>query len=591
MKDVFISAARGDISLDVAIENVKLVNVFTGEVYPAAIGIKQDRIAHVTVPGERRLNAVTRIDGNGAFAIPGWIDTHVHIESSMLTPAAYAEAVLPHGTTTVATDPHEIANVLGEEGVRYMVEASRDLDLRVLTFLPSCVPSAPAVETAGADFTPEEIGRMLAWEEIEGLAEVMNYPGVIHQDERMMGILAAQKLSGKTVQGHAPAVSGRDLSAYLMAGVDSDHESRTGEEALEKIRAGMFVEIRESSFSLNAGPIAAAIKGKGYLPNVCLCSDDVKANHLLERGHINHVARRLIEEGIEPIEAIRFGTLNAARRLNRPDLGAIAVGRSADIVLLNDLQSLQATDVWNAGKQVVREGRLVRSQPRVKAPAHFFETVRVGELHPQDFAIRVNDAVESADIRVIEYDYAPGIPTDFMAVKLPVKNGEVAVEAYRGRKGPLNRIGVFHRHGRNQNRSVGVLAGYGIVAGAVATTVAHDSHHLAVLGTDPTDMAIAGNLLRRKNGGMIAVCNGEVIAELPLPLAGLMSERSARELSPVIDHFVERLQQTIMPGKNPIHRLIAVTLPVIPRAKISDRGLVDVERQRLVSLVIDADQA
>ncbi|PTM60054.1 adenine deaminase [Desmospora activa] len=588
MKDDLISAARGDVQLDVAIQNVKMVNVFTGEVYPAAIGIKQDRIAHVTAPGETHLDAATTIDGNGAFAIPGWIDTHVHIESSMLTPAAYAEAVLPHGTTTVATDPHEIANVLGEEGVRYMVEASRELDLRVLTFLPSCVPSAPGLETAGADFTPAVIARMLAWEEIDGLAEVMNYPGVIQQDERMMGILAAWKQSGKSVQGHAPTVSGRDLSAYLMAGVNSDHESRTGEEALEKIRAGMFVEIRESSFSLNAGPIAATIKDKGYLPNVCLCSDDVKANHLLERGHINHVARRLIEEGIEPIDAIRYGTLNAARRLNRSDLGAIAVGYRADIVLVNDLQSLQATDVWVNGKAVVRESRLTRPQSRVEAPAYFFETVRVGELQPKDFAIRVDTAADTADIRVIEYDYAPGIPTDFMPVTLPVQNGEVMLEDYQGRKGPLNRIGVFHRHGGNQNRFVGVLAGYGVVAGAVATTVAHDSHHLAVLGTDPADMALAGNLLREKNGGMIAVHAGEVIAELPLPLAGLMSERSAHALAPDIDTFVERLQQTIMPGKNPIHRLIAVTLPVIPRAKITDLGLVDVDRQRLVPLVITA---
>ncbi|WP_199619757.1 amidohydrolase family protein [Paenibacillus alkalitolerans] len=316
MKIEMISAAKGEFPLDLAITNIKLVNVFTGEIYPAAIGVYRDRIVHVTQPGETELEARAIVDGKGKYAIPGLIDTHVHIESSMVTPGAYAAAVLPHGTTTIVTDPHEIANVLGEEGIAYMIQASKGLDLRVLTFLPSCVPSAPAVETAGADFTAEVVERLIEWDDIDGLAEVMNYVGVIEQHERMRGIVEAARKAGKIAQGHAPTVRGRSLSAYLTAGIDSDHECRNGEEALEKIRAGMIVEIRESSMSFNAEAIVAHIRDKGYLPNVTLCSDDVFANDLVARGHINHVVRRVIEEGVEPVNAIRFGTLNAAERLD-----------------------------------------------------------------------------------------------------------------------------------------------------------------------------------------------------------------------------------------------------------------------------------
>ncbi|MFC7394992.1 adenine deaminase [Scopulibacillus cellulosilyticus] len=588
MKNKMVSAARGELSLDLSIENIKLVNVFTGEIYPAAIGIFEDKIVHVTRPGETALEAKQVIDGKGKYAIPGLIDTHLHIESSMLTPWAYAEAVLPHGTTTIVTDPHEIGNVLGAEGVDYMIKASKGLALRILTFLPSCVPSAPGVETSGADFTPEVIEELINREDIDGLAEVMNYVGVIQQDDRMPKILEAAKKAGKIAQGHAPTVTGRDLSAYLVSGVDSDHECRTGEEALEKIQAGMFVEIRESSFSLNAAAICEYIKDKGYLPNVCLCSDDVKANDLLQRGHMNHVVRRCIEEGISPVNAIRYGTLNAAERLKRRDLGAIAPGRIADIVLLENIETMVVSDVFTSGKQIFSDGKLLREQNKVNPPSRFFNTVKVPDIKEDDFTITVEQkGASKAKVRVIEYDYAPGIPTNFMEVTLPVVDGEIVLNHYDGKKAPLNYIGVYHRHGKNNNKTVGILAGYGIEEGAVATSVAHDCHHLAVLGTNKKDRALAANRVKELNGGMAAFKNGELVAELPLPVAGLMSTATAEELAPEIDKFVNLLEREIMPGKNPIHRLIAVTLPVIPKAKISDLGLVDVDKQEIVPLVLE----
>ncbi|HEY4553498.1 MAG TPA: adenine deaminase [Bacillaceae bacterium] len=587
MNRELIAAARGDKELDLAIENIQLVNVFTGEIYPCAIGVYKGKIAYVTRPGETTLEAKTILDGQGKFAVPGFIDTHVHIESSMLTPSAYAEVVLPHGTTTIVTDPHEIGNVLGEDGVRYMIDASKELDLRVMTFAPSCIPAAPAVETAGADFTPEVLDRMMLWEDIDGLAEVMNYVGVIEEDERMMGVLEAAERSGKVAQGHAPTVSGRDLSAYLVTGVNSDHECRTGEEALEKLQAGMYVEIRESSFSFNMAPIAEVIRDKGYLPNVCLCSDDVIAHDLLRKGHMNHIVRRAIEEGIKPVDAIRYATLNAANRLERYDIGAIAPGRLADVVLMENLESAVVSDVLISGEHIVKEGKLIKKQPQMATPDPYLDTVQIPELKADDFSIVIEEPeVSEATVRAIEYDYAPGIPTNFLEVTLPVENGRLVLEAYEGKKGPLNLIGVFHRHGKNENRSHGILAGFGVVEGAVATTVAHDSHNLAVLGVNQEDMAMAANELKKRNGGMIAVKDGKVVAHIPLPLAGLMSLDSAEQLSPVIEDFVENLQKDIMPGKNPIHRMIVVTLPVIPKAKITDLGLVDVDRQELVPLIV-----
>lgn len=582
-----VASARGDAPIEVAIENVKLVNVFSGEIYPAAIGITQDRIVHVTAPGVTELEADKRIDGKGLYAIPGLIDTHIHVEVSMLTPSQFAEAVLVHGTTTVLTDPHEIANVLGERGVRYMVDAAEGLDLRMMNMLSSCVPAAPGLETSGADFTPEAIEKMLAWDGIYGLGEVMNYHGVIHNDERMVGILEANERAGKLVQGHAPRVSGRDLSAYMVAGPNSDHESRTGEEALEKIRAGMIVELREGSFSLSIAECAPLIKDMGYLPNVCFCSDDLLPHDLADRGHMNYIVRKAIEEGIDPVNAIRYATLNSAERLERKDLGAIAAGRLADIVLVEQLETMKVVDVFTSGKLIVSEGKLVSPQRVVEPPADFLQTVKLPEITEEDLVLAIDDKnATEADVRVIEYDVAPGIPTDFLEVTLPVKDGKLIPEAYEGAKGPLCRVAVFHRHGLNQNRNLGLLAGYGIVDGAVATTVAHDSHNLAVLGVNTRDMVIAANALRESQGGFVAVKNGEVIAHLPFPLAGLMSTEPSDILVPKLKTFVDILLKEIMPGKNPIHRMIAVTLPVIPKAKITDVGLVEVESQQFMPFIM-----
>jgi adenine deaminase len=583
-----VASARGDVPIDIVIENVRLVNVFSGEIYPAAIGITEDKIVHVTAPGVTVLEAKQRIDGKGLFAIPGLIDTHIHIEVSMLTPAQFAETVLIHGTTTVLTDPHEIANVLGERGVRYMVDAASGLDLRMMNMLPSCVPAAPSVETSGADFTPEAVERMLAWDGIHGLGEVMNYHGVIHDDPRMVGILEANERAGKLVQGHAPRVSGRDLSAYLIAGPNSDHESRTGEEAIEKLRAGMIVEIREGSFSLNLSDCAKFIKDMGYLSNVCFCADDLLPHDLLERGHMDFIVRKAIAEGISPVNAIRYATINSAERLERKDLGAIAAGRIADIVLVEQLETMKVIDVFTSGRLVVSEGKLIRPQPNLTPPEDFFQTVKLPEIMEEDLVLWVKDKTATeARVRVIEYDVAPGIPTDFLEVTLPVQNSRLIPEAYQGEKGPLCRVAVFHRHGLNENRNLGLLAGYGIMEGAVATTVAHDSHNLAVLGVNTRDMVIAANELRKSQGGFVAVKNGEVIAHLPFPLAGLMSTERAETLVPKLKSFIEVLLKEIMPGKNPIHRMIAVTLPVIPKAKITDIGLVEVESQQLLPFIME----
>ncbi|MFD2617514.1 adenine deaminase [Terrilactibacillus laevilacticus] len=584
-KNLYISAAKGDITIDLAIENIKLVNVFSGEIYPANIGIYQDKIVHVDHTGKEDLKAKEVVDGKGKYAIPGLIDTHLHIESSMITPGAYAEAILPHGTTTIVTDPHEIGNVLGEKGIEFMIEASKDLDLRILTFLPSCVPSAPGVETTGADFTPDVVQKLIQWENIAGLAEVMNYVGVIEQDDRMLKIVEAAKKTGKTIQGHAPFVMGRDLSAYIVAGIDSDHECRTTEEAIERIRSGMYVEIRESSFSMNVNDLAKAINDKDYVPNVTLCSDDVKASDLIRRGTISHVIRQLIKEGIDPVNAIRFGTINAAQRLSRSDLGAISPGRIADIVLLDDLESMMISDVFTSGKHIVEKGKLQVEQTKIEPPQEFLQTVNIPEISEKDFSIKVNDPA-AKEIKINVIDYSNNI-TNFIKVSVPVENGEVSLEQDKGTKDPLIYIGVFHRHGRNNNQAIGVLSGFGIIGGAIATTIAHDCHNLVVLGSNKKDMVIAAKRIKELNGGMVAVEKGKIIAELPLPLAGLMSLESAYDLTPKIDLFERTLNETIMPDNNPISRLIPITLAVIPNARMTDIGLVDVNVQEFVPLLVE----
>jgi len=587
-REALIAAASGRREVDVVLRGVSVVNVFTGETSPGEIGIFQGRIAHVAGPDDPPLAAREVLDRRGLIAIPGLIDTHVHIESSMITAAHYAEAVLPHGTTTVLIDPHELANVLGLRGVRYMLESSADIPLRVLVMAPSCVPSALGVETAGASFDRAEIEEMLRWPRVVGLAEVMDYPGVLRGDGRMMRLLEATDAAGGLIQGHAPRVRGRLLSAYAAAGINSDHENREAADAIAKLRVGMYLEVRESSLSPNAAAMAAALRGRGYLPTVTLCSDDVVPEDLLRYGHIDHVARRLVEEGLDPVDVVRFATVNAANRLRRADLGALSPGRIADIALLSDLRGMRVEEVYRAGRLVARGGACVDDAAGVTAAVEGENTVHLpAGLTADAFRVRVPGVPDGeATIRVIDFNgrSAP-VRTTYATMRVAVAGGEVQLPA--GGEPACRLLAVVERHGRTGRTSCAVLRGFGPRDGAIATSVSHDSHNLTVVGTDRRDMLVACRALAESGGGIVLVRGGTVVAMIALPVAGLMSRAPAADVAREVAAFRRAAEEAGMVGERPFTGVVSLTLAVSPEGKLSDLGLIDVERQTLLPTVVE----
>lgn len=582
-----IAAALGDIELDLVLKNVTLLNVFTGETYPADIGVSQGRVAHVTAPGEERLTGRQVEDRSGLIAIPGLIDTHIHIESSMVTPAHYAQAVVPHGTTTVLIDPHELGNVSGLAGVRYMVDASEGIPLRVLIMAPSCVPSALGVETAGASFDQDEIAEMLTWPRVVGLAEVMDYPGVLRRDGRMMRLIEATEEAGGLIQGHGPGLTGRRLSAYRAAGIDSDHENRVPEEALAKLRAGMTLEVRESSLSLNAAAMASALRGHGYLPNVTLCSDDVTPEDLLRNGHIDYVARRLVEEGLDPIDVVRFATLNAANRLRRQDLGAISPGRIADIVLLSDLPTFSVEEVYSSGRLAARDGK-VRFTVDDSVGASSENTVRLPiNLSADSFRLRPPglEGREKAVVRIISWHPRAGAKTSFLEAEIPVRGGELDPPPDLDGE-TLNTLAVVDRHGTHGGTSTGLVRGFGLRRGALGSTVSHDSHQLTIMGASREDMLAAAHRLAEIGGGIVLVLDGTLMAEIPLPVAGLLSTEPAEAVAHQVARMREVAPRVGLPPDNSFMGIVSQTLAVSPFAKLSDLGLIDVNAQTLVPMVV-----
>lgn len=506
-----VAAARGDRPFDILISGGTLVDVVTGERRAADIGLVGPLIASVHAPGARS-DAKTVIDAHGGFITPGLIDTHMHVESSMVTPAEYARAVLPRGVTTVCWDPHEFGNVVGLDGVGWAVEAAEKLPLRFMVLAPSCVPSAPGIEVAGADFDAGKITEMLSWPGITGLAEVMNMRGVIDGDPRMAGIVNAGLQSGKLVCGHARGLQGADLAAFMAAGVASDHELTSADDLMSKLRTGLTIELRGSHDHL-LPEFVTALNALPHLPQtLTLCTDDVFPDDLLQAGGLDDVLRRLIRYGLSPDWAPRAATLNAAMRLKRDDLGLIAAGRRADIAIFNDLDSLRARHVIASGALVASGGKLLVELAET-APGALAGTMKLPSLTADDFRI----SAEGHRARIATIDQ-PRF-TRWGEMEAEVRDGHVILPE------GATLIAVAHRHGKVDSRpKVGVLTGWGHWRGALATTVSHDSHNLTVFGGNPEDMAVAANALIEAGGGMAVASGGKVDALLPLPLAGLVSE-------------------------------------------------------------------
>ena len=519
-----VAAARGDAAFDVLITGGTLVDVVTGELRAADIGIVGPLIASVHEPASRS-DAAQLVDASGAFVSPGLIDTHMHIESSMITPAAYAAAVVARGVTTIVWDPHEFGNVHGVEGVRWAAKSIENLPLRAILLAPSSVPSAPGLERGGADFDAGILADILSWPQIGGVAEIMNMRGVIDRDPRMSGIVQAGLVSEKLICGHARGLKDADLNAFMVAGVSSDHELVSAEDLMAKLRAGLTIELRGSHDHL-LPEFVEALNALGHLPQtLTLCTDDVFPDDLLRGGGLDDVVRRLVRYGLKPEWALRAATLNAAQRLGRADLGLIAAGRRADIVVFEDLSGFSPRHVLAGGRAVAEAGHMLVDIPACDAAA-LEGSMKLPLRAADDFRV----ACEGARVRLATID-RPRF-TQWGEAEAEVKDGFVVPPE------GATMISVTHRHGKAEPVTrTGFLTGWGRWNGAFATTVSHDSHNLTVFGGNAEDMALAANAVIATGGGMAVASEGKVTALLPLPLSGLVSDAPLEDVAQAFEEL------------------------------------------------------
>ncbi len=557
-----IDQARGLARADLVIKDARFLNIVTGELASGDIAVAGDRI----VGTYERYDGVTEIDGRGLIAVPGFIDTHLHCESTLVTPAEFDRCVLPRGTTTAICDPHEICNVLGETGLRYFLDSAEALAIDLRVQLSSCVP-ATGLDTAGARLDAADLVRHRGHPKVLGLAEFMNVPGVLAKDPGCLDKLAA--FQDGPIDGHSPLLGGRDLNAYLACGIRNCHESTSLEEGREKLRKGMQVLIREGTVCKDVAALAPLLD-IGTAPFLAFCTDDRNPREIAAEGHMDHLIRRAIAEGAPVTAVYRAATWSAARGFGLADRGLIAPGYRADIVLVEDLASC-------AVRTVIRNGRPVGADTfaglRTPPPVGL-GSVKLDPVEPALF--RTPAAGPTGPVIGV----VPGkILTEHLTMALPYRRGERHADP----AADVLKIAVLARHGINRNVGRGFVKGFGFQRGALASSVGHDSHNVIVVGADDADMAAAVNRLIQLQGGFVAVRDGQVLAELPLPIAGLMSDRPFEEVGRALDHLVAATQAMGSALADPFLQLAFLQLPVIPHLKITDCGLVDVDRFQVIA--------
>ncbi|MGB9742142.1 MAG: adenine deaminase [candidate division WOR-3 bacterium] len=568
----FLRVARGEAPADILLRGGQVVDVFTGEVRRADVVIKGGSIAGV---GLEYRQAKTVIDIPGLYVAPGFIEGHVHIESSLLSVREFARLCLINGTTTVVADPHEIANVSGVNGVEYIRRASQGLPVDFFIEVPSCVP-ATAMESAGATLGVREVAKLLKGERVIGLAEVMNYPGVIFGDPGILGKIELTRRAGKLIDGHAPGLTGLLLQAYAGAGIGSDHESVGPEEVREKLRAGMRVFIREGKAARNLTALLPVVNDFN-LRRFCLVADDPDPGDLLFDGHLNSLLRRAVSAGLNPVAAIQLVTINPAEHFRLYDRGAVAPGLRADLVVLKSLTDMQVKMVFKDGRLVARDRQVLVRLPEVD-DRRMRNTVRLKKISIEDFAIKAEGELCNV-IRIV-----PDQIITERHVQVPtVKKGMVVADTERD----LLKIAVIERHRRTGRMGKGLVAGFGLKKGALATTVAHDSHNIIVVGTTDLDMLVAVRALARMGGGYVAAADGKVAAALALPIAGLMSDRRAEVVVAGLKKLLTKARSWGCRLANPFVTLSFLALAVIPELKITDRGLIDVNRFQPIGLFVE----
>ena len=563
-----IAVARGDAAPDLVIAGARVFCAFTREWLDGDVAVAEGRIA-----GIGAFAGGERLDAAGRFLVPGFTDAHVHLESSKLTPAEFARAVVARGTTAVVCDPHEIANVLGADGVAWLLEATEGLPLDVYVMAPACVPASRFESPRGA-LGPAEMAAILRHPRALGVAEMMNFPGVIAGEEAELAKLAAD--GARHVDGHAPGVVGRALDAYVAAGIRTDHEATTAEEALARRRRGMWVLVREASNARNLDALLALVRRHG--PEHCaFCTDDREPDFLVREGHIDQMCRAAVRGGLAPEDALLMATLHPARCHGLPDTGAVAPGLRADLALLDDLEGFRAALVLKDGAVVARDGE-VAPFPRPPLPAWLTGTVRCPPPAAADLAL------EAAGERVRVIEIVPGQLLTLAAEEpAPRRDGLVVADPDRD----LAKIAVIERHHATGRIGKGLVRGFGLRTGAFASTVAHDAHNLVVVGVSDADMALAAARLRELGGGIAVARDGAVRGELALPVAGLLSDEPADAVAARLEALQALLREQGVTVAAPFMTLSFLALSVIPTLKITDRGLVDVERFELVPLGIE----
>lgn len=581
-----VEVAAGRAPADMVIRGGQWVNVHTREVLAGHdIAIADGRIACVLPDAGDNIGPDTQvIEAQGRYMIPGLIDAHMHVESGMLTPAGFAAAVIPHGTTTILHDPHEIANVMGLEGVRLMRDESVAQPITMLTQMPSCAPSAPGLETTGHPITAGEVAQAMGWEGIVGLGEMMNFPGVAAGDPAMLSEIAATRAAGKVVGGHyASPDLGRSFSAYVAGGAADDHETVAEHQAIARVRQGMGAMLRLGSAWHDVAAQITAITEKGLDPaGFMLCTDDCHAGTLVHDGHMDRVVRHAIDCGCDPLIALQMATINTARHFGlERELGSITPGRRADVILTSDLSALPVELVIAQGRVVAESGRLLVDCPRIDWPEAARNSVHLGRpLAAPDF--RVPAAGSRATVRVIGV-VENQAPTRALTAELPVRDGFVQPE------GEVARIALVERHRGTGGVVNGFVQGFGYQGRmAVASTVAHDSHHMIVVGTCGDNMAAAVARLGELGGGITVFRDGVELAHVALPIAGLMSDRPAPQVAAAAESVNQAIRDCGCSMNNAVMQHVLLALVVIPELRISDLGLVDVTRFEMVDVVMSS---
>ena len=559
-KQRIIAAAAGREPADLVLKNATFVNVFSNELSTMDIAVAEGLIV-----GMGSYQGRSEVDCTGKIVLPGFLDAHIHLESSLVSPTEFVKAVLPHGTTTVVTDPHEIANVMGTDGIEYMLQATEDLPVDVRFMLPSCVPATP-LDESGAILDYRAIDSFYDHPRVQGLAEMMNFVGAINGDEQTVEKIVAAQAHHKKIDGHAPDLQGNDLNAYIAAGVYSDHECHDVKDAIAKLERGQFIMIREGTAARNLEALMPLLTGK-YADRCMFCTDDKHPNDLLEKGHIDYIVKKAISLGADPITAVKVACHNAARYFLLNNRGGISPGYLADFVIIDNFQNFNIEQVYKKGVLMVDHGEIQdfpspEIEPYLVERAH--KTFHVAALTAEDFAEKRPRGIigmVDGEITTVDAGYSDRIDVEYDVLK----------------------IAVVERHKNTHHIGIGYIQGYGLKSGAVATSISHDSHNIIVVGTSEADMAAAVNRVVELNGGIVVWDGGQSVAEVPLAIAGIMSDEPLVTVNEKLETAKDAAHKLgVNPGIDPFMTLSFMALPVIPSLRITTRGVFDVTTQSYV---------